>query len=61
MKLVILVGSLRKESYNRFLANNILERYSDKLDIEIAEIRELPFYNQDDELNPSETVKQFKN
>lgn len=61
MKIVILVGSLRRESYNRFLANNIVERYSNKLDFEIAEIKELPFYNQDEELDPPETVRQFKN
>lgn len=60
MKIVMLVGSLRKNSFNRFLAHTIQERYKNQLDIEIAEIGGLPHYNQDDELNPPEPVRRFK-
>ena len=60
LKITAIVGSVRKDSYNRFLAKTIQERYKDKLDIEIAEIRHLPFYNQDDELDPPEPVIHFK-
>jgi chromate reductase len=35
MKIVTIVGSLRKESYNMQLAKTMQERYQDKFDIEI--------------------------
>ncbi|WP_462413343.1 NADPH-dependent FMN reductase [Neobacillus sp. Marseille-QA0830] len=60
MKLVAIVGSLRSGSYNRLLAKTIQERNSDKFDLEILEIGTLPHYNQDEELNPPESVVQFK-
>lgn len=42
------------------LAKIMQERYKDKLNIEIADIRSLPHYDQDDELNPPQAVKDFK-
>lgn len=60
MKIVALVGSIREESLNLALVKTLQERYSEKLEITIANIAKLPFYNQDEELNPSEEVKQFK-
>ncbi|MHC0038489.1 NADPH-dependent FMN reductase [Pseudoneobacillus sp. C159] len=60
MNLVAIVGSLRKESYNMQLANTIQERYKEKINIEIADIRSLPYFDQDEENNPSQTVKAFK-
>ena len=60
MKIVTIVGSLRKESYNMHLAKTMQERYKDKLEIEIADIGALPFFDQDEENNPSEAVKKFK-
>lgn len=60
MKFVALVGSTRKESLNLSLVNTLQERYGEKVEISIANIADLPFYNQDDENNPSEVVKQFK-
>ncbi|WP_026565151.1 NADPH-dependent FMN reductase [Bacillus sp. UNC41MFS5] len=60
MKIVAIVGSLRKESYNMHLAKNIQARYKDKMDIEIADIRSLPFFDQDEENKPSPAVKEFK-
>jgi chromate reductase, NAD(P)H dehydrogenase (quinone) len=38
MKIVTIVGSLRKESYNMHLAKIMQERYKDKIYIEIADI-----------------------
>ena len=35
-------------------------RYEDKLDIEILDIGEIPMYNQDNELNPPDIVKEIK-
>ncbi|WP_409271740.1 NADPH-dependent FMN reductase [Neobacillus sp. SCS-31] len=60
MKIVAIVGSIRKDSLNMHLAKTMQERYQDKLDIEIADIRSLPFYDQDEENNPPQAVKEFK-
>lgn len=47
----ILVGSLRKESYNMMVAKYIVKRYSDKANFEIVEIKDFPLFNQDLEDN----------
>jgi len=60
VKIVALVGSLRKESFNLQLANYMKERYKDSFSIEIADIKSLPYFDQDEELNPPEVVKGFK-
>lgn len=51
MKLVALVGSLRRNSINLHLVESIQERYQDKFSVEFADIRSLPFYDQDEEEN----------
>lgn len=61
MKVAILVGSLRKFSYNKALANHIIERYNDKFDFEIIPIEKLPMFNEDIELAPPEIVIEIKN
>lgn len=61
MKIIALVGSLRKDSINMQLADTMKERYQDKLTIEIANLRDLPYFDQDEELNPPQVVKDFKN
>ncbi len=60
MNVVTIVGSLRKESYNKQLADTMKERYEGKLTIEILDIRSLPFYDQDEENNPPQSVMDFK-
>jgi chromate reductase len=60
MNIVAIVGSLRKESYNMELAKTMEERYKGKLNIEIADIRSLPHFDQDEENNPPQAVKDFK-
>lgn len=60
MKIAALVGSLRKASYNLQLANTMRERYQNKMDVEIIDIRSLPHFDQDDEQNPPQTVVDFK-
>lgn len=60
MKVVAIVGSIRKESYNLKLAQFIQKRYQKHFDLEILNIRELPFYDQDIEMAPPTVVKDFK-
>ena len=61
MKIAAIVGSNRKNSYNRKLAVFIQERYQDKLEIELLPIEKLPLYNEDEEFNPIPIVKDIKN
>lgn len=54
----VLVGSLRKESFNRKMARALAELAPSELKLDIVEIRQLPLYNQDDEPSPpAEWVK----
>jgi chromate reductase len=45
--IVVIVGSLRKESFNRKLAKALVEIAPSSLRLEIVEIGDLPLYNQD--------------
>jgi chromate reductase, NAD(P)H dehydrogenase (quinone) len=45
----VLVGSLRKGSYNRMMAHALAEFAPASLKLEIVEIGQLPLYNQDDD------------
>ncbi|MFZ3579925.1 NADPH-dependent FMN reductase [Virgibacillus sp. DJP39] len=60
MNIVTIVGSLRKDSYNMQLAKTMEERYKEKLNSNIADIRSLPHFDQDEENNPPHAVKEFK-
>jgi chromate reductase len=60
MKLVAMVGSLRNDSYNLKLAQTIGERYKDKFELEILDIGALPFFNEDEEIDPAAVVTAFK-
>jgi len=45
--IAVLVGSLRKESFNRKMAHALIELAPSELKLEIVEIGQLPLYNQD--------------
>src|SRR6267378_6079075 len=52
MNVCVLVGSLRKASLNGMLANALMSLAPSSMKLEIVEIGQLPFYNQDLETNP---------
>jgi chromate reductase len=56
----VFVGSLRKESFNRKMANALVAMAPAPLKLEIVEIRQLPLYNQDDDANPPAASVAFK-
>jgi chromate reductase, NAD(P)H dehydrogenase (quinone) len=56
----VLVGSLRRESFNRKMANALIGVAPPSLALEIVEIRDLPLYNQDDDANPPAASAAFK-
>ena len=56
----VLVGSLRKESFNRKMAHALIGMAPPSLALEIVEIRNLPLYNQDDDANPAAASAAFK-
>lgn len=56
----IFVGSLRKESLNRKMANALIAIAPPSLKMEIVEIGDLPLYNQDFDPDPPKPVRDFK-
>src|SRR4051812_1039262 len=60
-KIAILVGSLRKDSFNRRVGKSICAFAGDMLDCEIVEIGNLPLYNQDSDANPPPEFVAFRN
>jgi len=59
-QIAVVVGSLRKESFNRKLANAIIKLAPSDFSFKHADISRLPLYNQDDEASPTESVKRLK-
>jgi len=60
VNIVTLVGSARKDSYNRSIANYIQKRYEELLTVELVDIKDLPHFDQDQEEDPPAKVKEFK-
>jgi chromate reductase len=56
----IFVGSLRKESLNRKLANALIKMAPPSLKMEIVEIGHLPLFDQDFEADLPQVVRDFK-
>jgi len=57
----VLVGSLRKDSINRKVANALIELAPPSLKLGFVEIGGLPLYNQDDDASPPAPWVQFRN
>ena len=60
-QITVIVGSLRKDSFNRKLANAIAKLAPPEFSFKQVQISDLPLYNQDDDANPAESVKRLKN
>jgi chromate reductase len=58
--IAVFVGSLRKESFNRKLAHALTKLGPAEFNFQSGEIGNLPLYNQDDDANQAEPVKQMK-
>ncbi len=60
VKILGIVGSLRKGSYNKALMRAAIEVKPEDSDIEFFDIAEIPPFNQDNENNPPQIVKSLK-
>ncbi|HJX26285.1 MAG TPA: NAD(P)H-dependent oxidoreductase [Thermoanaerobaculia bacterium] len=59
-QIALVVGSLRRDSFNRHLANALVALAPPELSFKHLEIGDLPLYNQDDDSEPAEQVKRLK-
>jgi chromate reductase, NAD(P)H dehydrogenase (quinone) len=59
--IAVIVGSLRKDSFNRMMAKALMTIVPDSLHLEIVEIGDLALYNQDLDENPPTTWTAFRN
>jgi chromate reductase len=59
-KIAVLVGSLRKESFNRKVAKTLAQLAPPSLQLEIVEIGDLPLFNQDEEATPPASYTRFR-
>ena len=59
--IAVIVGSLRKDSINRKIANALVNLAPDSLSFRFVEVGALPFYNPDlDDENAPEAWKSFR-
>jgi chromate reductase, NAD(P)H dehydrogenase (quinone) len=59
-QIAVIVGSLRRDSINRQLADTLASFGPADIHFGQIQIRDLPLYNQDDETDPVEAVRRFK-
>src|ERR1700742_2965050 len=59
-KVAVLVGSLRKESFSRKVANALVPLAKPELELSLVEIGDLQLYNEDTEHHPPDTWKSFR-
>lgn len=59
-KIALIVGSLRRDSFNRKLAGALTKLGPSDFSFEAIEIGDLPLYNQDDDANQAPSVKRLK-
>ena len=59
-QIAVIVGSLRKDSFNRKLANALVKLAPSEFSFKQLEIGDLPLYNQDDDAQQAAPVKRLK-
>lgn len=59
-EIAVVVGSLRKDSINRKLADALAMLAPSDFALTQVEIGDLPLYNQDDDASPAESVRRLK-
>jgi chromate reductase len=59
-RIAVVIGSLRRESYNRQLANAIRKLGPQDFSFQDLRIDDLPLYNQDDDVNQAKPVRRLK-
>jgi len=59
-QIAVVVGSLRRDSINRKLADGLIKLAPAEFSFKHLQIGDLPLYNQDDDANPAATVKRLK-
>jgi chromate reductase len=59
-QIAVVVGSLRRESFNRKLADAIARLAPADVEFKPLRIDDLPLYNQDDDANQAESVRRLK-
>jgi chromate reductase len=59
-QIAVVVGSLRKDSFNRKLATGLAKLAPAEFSFKQVRIDDLPLYNQDDDANQAEAVKRLK-
>ena len=56
----VVVGSIRKESFNRQFAEALVKQFPTELKAQFIRIDDLPLYNQDDDDNPAPQVTRLR-
>lgn len=59
-RIAVVIGSLRKDSINKKLANALIKLAPPEFRFETSRIDDLPLYNQDDDANQADAVKRLK-
>lgn len=59
-QIALVVGSLRRDSFNRKLADALVALAPPELSFKRVRIDDLPLYNQDDDASPADPVKRLK-
>ncbi len=59
-KIAVVVGSLRKESFNQKLANALIKLAPPEFSFKQLKINDVPLYNQDDDESQAEPVRRLK-
>lgn len=60
-RIAVVVGSIRRDSFNRRLADAIVKLAPSEFSFKTLQIDDLPLYNQDDDGNPAGPVARLKN